>query len=291
MSEEIIATKSDRRSFFKTAGLAGLGGAAAAMFFGGERPLRAQNAPPAGLFRFDTPGQVFTAALIAEDLATTFYYHALTGKAITDPALAGSGGTATSIGTDGNAGNVNYLQAALSEEIAHANLFRSLLNTGDASKDPAQTFYFPAGTFDTLNAVTTTLYALESAFIGAYLNAIRAFSNMAAQTGQKGVYYGLNGVNFGPDRLNYFAEVAASILGVEAEHRALGRVISNTNPANQLCYESTDGLDAVYNGPASAVAALTPFLTASSGLSYSFATALADQASVSIACSGGAPAF
>ena len=37
------------------------------------------------------------------------------------------------------------------------------------------------------------------------------------------------------------------------------------NPANNYRYEQNDGLDAVYNGPTSAVAALTPFLAPGGG--------------------------
>jgi hypothetical protein len=71
----------------------------------------------------------------------------------------------------------------------------------------------------------------------------------------------------------------------------LGRVISNSNPANNLAYEQTDGLNAVYNGPKSAVAALAPFLTPSTGPGFSLATALAKQAMVAIPVMGNPPAF
>jgi hypothetical protein len=91
--------------------------------------------------------------------------------------------------------------------------------------------------------------------------------------------------------LDYFAKVSATIMGIECEHRVLGRVISNSNPANDLAYEQTDGLNAVYNGPNSAVAALTPFLTPSTGPGYSLATALANQSSVSLPVRGNPPAF
>jgi len=80
-------------------------------------------------------------------------------------------------------------------------------------------------------------------------------------------------------------------MGIESEHRVLGRVISNSNPANNLNYEQTEGLTAVYNGPHSAVAALTPFLSPSFGPGYSFAYALANQGSVSEPVSGAPPAF
>jgi hypothetical protein len=208
---------------------------------------------------------------------------------IQDPNLAGPGGTATGVTSDGNAGNVNYLQAALTEEISHANLFRSLLGIGKPHEDPVQTFYFPAGSFDTLANFTGLLNALENAFIGAYLNAIQEFASKSAfACGRDGRH---DDEGYSPEELDYFAKVAASIMGIEAEHRVLGRVISNSNPANNLAYEQTDGLNAVYNGPHSAVAALTPFLSSSTGPGYSFATALANQSKVAVPVSGNPPAF
>jgi len=291
MEQQNKPASSDRRSFFKTAGLATLSAAAGAYIIGGAKPAQAQA--PQGMFRFDTPAQIFTAALIAEDLATTFYYNGLIGKAIQDPNLAGPGGTATAVTSAGNMGNVQYLQAALSEEIAHANLMRTLLGGAAPGTDPVQTFYLPTGCFDTLPAFLKVLDTLENAFIGAYLEAVRGFSYMAALLLNGNVVgYTLNGVGFSSAQVQYYTQVAASIMGVEAEHRVLGRVISNTNPANNVCYEQTDGLDAVYNGPTSAVAALTPFLSPGTGLSpYSLATALSNQAMVSIPCTGTIPAF
>ena len=172
-------SKSSRRSFFKNAGVAGLGAAATAatVAISTRTPLMAQQ--PIGHFRFDTPPEIFTAALIAEDLATTFYYNGLIGTAIQDPSLAGPGGTATNVTSAGNAGNVNYIQAALSEEIAHANLLRSLLAGTSAAEDPIQTFYFPTGSFDTAPAFLALLDTLEKAFIGAYLLAVKSFAYMS----------------------------------------------------------------------------------------------------------------
>jgi hypothetical protein len=90
--------------------------------------------------------------------------------------------------------------------------------------------------------------------------------------------------------LEYYAQVTAAILGIESEHRVLGRVISNTNPANQLNYEQTDGLTSVYNGADSAVAALTPFLSPGAGkTAYSFPVALQRASDVSLPTSGGLP--
>jgi hypothetical protein len=160
-----------------------------------------------------------------------------------------------------------------------------------SSTDPVQTFYLPTGTFDTLAAFTGVLDALENAFIGAYLNAAIEFAQMAVDA--KG--YGhrqrdANGKPYKTTDLEYFAQVAASIMGVESEHRVLGRVVSNTNPANNLNYEQTDGLTSVYNGKKSAVVTLTPFLAPGSGLmAYSLQTALANAGTVSIAAQGAPP--
>lgn len=279
----------DRRKLFRQAGMFGLGAAVSALAFKGT-PAKAQ----ANTYQVsDTVAEMFTAFLIAEDLATTFYYNGLTGAVIQDPNLAGPGGTATRVTSKGNAGNVNYLQAALVQEVDHANYFRKLL-TGSGSggaSDPYQSFYFPAGTFDTLAGFLPILNALENAFIGAYLTLIEelAYKASAAQTGM------LTGgdTKYSAKEYTSFAAVAASILGIESEHRVLGRVIGNENPANNLIYEQTDGLTSIYNGPNSAVVALTPFLgpSASFTVQTSLATAQANFQKIvlSIGTSGAAP--
>lgn len=279
-----------RRSFVTRAGFFGLSAAAAAFLPG--MPVRAEDRDDLDNQSGDTAQEIFTAALIAEDLASTFYYNGLIGPVIMDPNLAGPGGSANNVTPAGNAGNVQYFQAALSEEIAHANLLRSLIGGTSSSTDPVQTFYLPTGTFDTLGAFTGVLDALENAFIGAYLSATIEFAQMAVDA--KG--YGhrqrdANGKLYKTTDLEYFAQVAASIMGVESEHRVLGRVVSNTNPANNLNYEQTDGLTSVYNGKKSAVVALTPFLAPGPGLTaYSLQTALGNAGTVSIATQGGPPA-
>jgi hypothetical protein len=275
-----------RRHFFKAAGLASVGGA---LF--GSVALRTAKADFASTAPFDDPNAIFTAALIAEDLATTFYYNGLTGGVIQDSKLAGAGNSITS-GANLNT-NVNYLQAALTQEIAHANLLRSLLGISSAAGDPVQTFYIPAGSFDTLTPFLALLDTLESAFIGAYLAATRQFAFMAAQTQGRGAFYGNfdHSHTFSAAELEYYAQVTASIMGVECEHRALGRVIGAVRPANNLTYEQTDGITNVFTGSTSAVAALTPFLTPVTGPAYSLQTALKNQASVSLPSTGGLPAF
>jgi len=281
--------KLDRRRLFRQAGMFGLGAAVAGLALKGT-PAKAQANSNQS---HDTMAEIFTAFLIAEDLATTFYYNGLVGGVIQDPNLAGPGGSATHITSGGQADNVNYLQAALVQEIDHASLFRFELtgNSSGAGNDPHQDFYFPAGTFDTLAPFLGILNALENAFIGAYLTLIQelAFKASAAQTGM------LTGgdAKYSAKEFTSFAAVAASILGVESEHRVLGRVIGNENPANNLIYEQLDGLTAVFNGPSSAVVALTPFLAPSAGFSEktSLGTALANYKTVTagVATTGGPP--
>ena len=281
---EAVKQSLDRRKFLRATGMAGMGVAATTLLGGGATTLLAQQSTAAGVkdpITKDTPTEIFTAALIAEDLATTFYYNGLVGPVIQDPNLAGPGGTATHVTSSGNFGNVDYLRAALSEEIVHANLFRALLGISGASNDPVQTFYFKDGTFDTLGSFIATLEALENAFIGAYLNAVAEFGRMAGVA--------TNNSNFTPNELAYFGEVSAAILGVESEHRTLGRVIANLNPANNRNYELVAGVFSVYNGPHSAVVALTPFLTSSNGQGYSLQQALAGAPSVETKVTGGLP--
>jgi ferritin-like protein len=284
----------NRRSFVSRTGAIGLGAAAATFLSGvsskgadwGDRDFDDRDNRTG-----DTAQQIFTAALIAEDLATTFYYNGLIGGVIQDPNLAGTGGTATFTAANGNEGNVEYIRAALSEEIMHANLLRALTGGSNPDGDPVQTFYFPTGTFDTLTPFLSILDALENAFIGAYLNATIEFAEMAADT-KAGIYHQVDstGKRYNSSTLEYYAQVAACIMGIESEHRVLGRVISNTNPANQLCYEQTDGLTSVYNGTKSAVVALTPFLKPGTGkTAYSFQTALGDASRISLPCTGGLP--
>ena len=276
--DSFTQSQSNRRKFLSQAGLLGLGVAATGLAAGTPAARAQSSSTPTQ----DTVKEIVTAILIAEDLATTFYYNALIGAVIQDPNLAGPGGTATNVSANGNMPNVVYLRGALTEEISHATLARTILGYPSAAGDPYQTFYFGAGTFTTLSTFVATLEALENAFIGAYLNAIQEFITKAV-TGQGGYYTDPDGTQYSSQELLYFAKVAASIMGVECEHRVLGLVITNTDLPNDRNYQMLDGLHSVYNGSTSAVAALTPFLTPSTGTGYSLATALAGQGSVSIA--------
>jgi len=280
-----------RRSFVTGAGIFGLSAAAAAFLPG--TPVRAEGFGGEDLDNLsgDTAQEIFTAALIAEDLASTFYYNGLTGPVITDPSLAGPGGSATNVMSSGDAGNVGYFRAALGEEITHANLLRSLIGKTSSTTDPVQTFYLPSSAFETIAGFTGLLDALENAFIGAYLTATIEFAQMAVDAkgfGQR--QRDAFGKTYTTRDLEYFAQVAASIMGVEAEHRVLGRDVSGMIPANNRNYELQDGILSVFNGKQSAVVALTPFLAPGPGLTaYSLQDSLTNASKVVLPVQGAPP--
>ena len=83
---DIVNKNLGRRRFLQASSVAGLGLAATTVIGASARPLLAQGLAPAtggnGVqdpVTKDTPAEIFTAALIAEDLATTFYYNSLVG--------------------------------------------------------------------------------------------------------------------------------------------------------------------------------------------------------------------
>jgi hypothetical protein len=105
-----------------------------------------------------------------------------------------------------------------------------------------------------------------------------------------------SGSNISQADLILYAKVAASILGVESEHRALIRGIPsvtldapnfagiNLIPANNLNYEGTDGLTGLITSVSgdtstTAAAALTPFIAA--GTNPVSVASVAGQASFS----------
>jgi len=293
---EMIDSVVNRRSFLTGVGAVGIGAAAATLIGCGDNGSGMKVKASATT---DTAAQIFTAALIAEDLAITTYYNALIGGVIQDPNLAGPGGSATNVSASGSQVNVAYLQGALLEEVQHAQLLRTLLGlspsgSGDVGAGVPATFYYPTGTFDTLTNFLPILLALETAFVGAYMTAVEEFASMAA--GYNGFSAtqanpAMSGSNYTQADLILYAKVAASILGVEAEHRALIRAIpsvtiasptfagTNLIPANNVNYESDASLTGLIVGvggsSATAATALAPFLATSSAQSagFSFSTA------------------
>ena len=285
----------NRRRFLTGLGAAGaVAGAAVISGCGSSTMAKAQSTSTT-----DTVQQIFTAALIAEDLAITMYYNALVGGVIQDPNLSGTGGSATNVTANGSVANVGYLRGALSEEISHADLLRTQLNISDSTSDPVQMFYFPTGTFDTLANFFPIIIALETAFIAAYMTAVQELALMLGDVSPySSTQMAASGTTYSATDLATFAKICAAILGVEAEHRTLARAIppppmfggTSILPSDNVCYESTDTLQTVYNGMNSAANALAPFLSSSSGTTgYSLQTALNGAASVQLACSGMPP--
>lgn len=230
-----------RRTFLVRAGLAG-GGVAALL--AGARFNTAFADSPSGYT--DTTVDILRAALTAEQLATTFYYQGIAGP------------TAPNLGPVHNANNLNYFQAALWQEYQHASIFASLGVSSLAGSAPQ--FYFPTGAFANAANFLAVLDALETAFIGAYLAAIREWANPASAAAMS-VPSGFTAWQL--------AEVAGQFLGTEAEHRALGRVTSGMNPPNNLILEQAPftfvGSGTNTNG--TAVGALLPFVAGGSGFS------------------------
>jgi hypothetical protein len=143
-----------------------------------------------------------------------------------------------------------YLQAALDEERNH---LKFLLSKG--ALPPATTFFFPDSAFSDKQVFLSVLDTLENVFIGAYLAATRRF----AELGQP-----------------VLAEIAAQILGVEAEHRILGRIMGGEPKPHDLCMER-----ARYGCLNDAGPELTTFLQGSPGSMHQ--AALPDEAAIDAA--------
>lgn len=180
---------------------------------------------------------ILNAALAAEQLATAFYYTGLTTRAIAGvPAIAGASADPNNVSPDGNRANVAYLQAALDQEQKHAQI---LANAGAVS--PYQGFYFPASTFERLGFTShrgtylSVLDHLETTFISAYIAAVRRFATLGRAD---------------------LVTVALRFLGVECQHRALYRVISGDDPADNVTIE-VGQVDCVGD----AAGALAPYLS------------------------------
>jgi hypothetical protein len=159
---------------------------------------------------------IVTIAAVAEALATTFYFNGVTRR----------------VGRRLDEADLVYFKAALAQEKDHLDL---LLGAGARKDDVPGTFYFQEGTFSGVEEFTTVLLALEEAFIGAYAAAIERFCEL----GEGGL-----------------AKLASRILGVEAEHRALGRDVAGKRVPNNLCLER-----APFTCVSEAADALAPFLS------------------------------
>lgn len=232
------ASSASRRGFIKRAGLVAAGATA---LLGG---VTFSTAFADSSSCTDTTTDILRAALTAEQLATTFYYQGVAGP------------RASNLGPVHNANNLNYFQAALWQEYQHASIFASLGVASLAGANPQ--FYFPTNAFDKADTFLAVLDALETAFVAAYLAAIRTWADPTSPAATS-VPSGFSAPQL--------AEIAGQLLGTEAEHRALGRVASGTNPPNNLILEqalfSCVGTPTDANG--TAVGALLPFVAGGSG--------------------------
>lgn len=241
-SEASAPAKQDTESKVLTRGrfLKATGGTVAftALFGGLAGPALAQGTDP------DTTTSIINAALTAEQIATSFYYQGVAGP------------SAPRLGPVHNNNNLNYFQAALWQEYQHTQILSGPpIGATSLTGSTAPTLYFPNGTFDNAGSFLSLLNTLENAFIGAYLAAV----NYWATTSQP-----------------VFAAAAAQIMGVEAEHRALGRVASGSNPPNNLVLE-----DALFASVSAAVPVLLPFVEGGKGFTaVSYPSAAAIKAAV-----------
>lgn len=220
------------------------GMAGAAVTLGGLAEPLLGTAVPAFAASAEATTEIINYALTAEQLATTFYYYGVVNSA--------------TLPLSNNQDNQPYLRAALDEEWAHAQLLAGAGATSVAGANPQ--FYFPTGTFAGDAAFVGVLEALETAFIEAYL---------------AGIY------QFATDGRNDLAVLAGQILGVEAEHRALGRVILNKSVPNNLSLEKAPPSGSTV---ANVAQALVPFLSKGPQVDGPFA--LPTQAQIMTVVSG-----
>jgi len=229
------ATATTRRRFLSAVPVAGTLG----LHLLGDRGAATMSATGshARALCHESTQDILNIALTAERLATTLYFGALTSQAVLrSPRIAGSSANPNAVAADGNPENVAYLQAALDQEQKHAHLL-----TSAGAISPFTRFHFPASTFKALGSTReygTFLWAvdhLETAFISAYVAAVKQFSTLGR-----------------PD----LALLATRLLAVECTHRALYRVIAGDDPADNVTLEVAE-----FACVADAAGALTSFLT------------------------------
>lgn len=240
--DNVLYPGRSRSEFIRGVVAGGLGAAALGC---GQARARAAAAPPDPYAHFQ---DILSLALVAEQLASTFYYTALTSRELMSDTQLGGSSTDPGhpgLAPNGNPANVRFLQAALDAEVKHAT---TLLRSG--AQQRYTHFYFPSTTFQSRCAAgqlctlgnsddpSTFLGVqaiLEAAFVGAYLAAIAEFVQLGHPAS---------------------AELAANIAAVEAEHLFVGRAIAGATPANDLALQATP-----FAHVADAAAALGPFLS------------------------------
>ena len=97
----------------------------------------------------------------------------------------------------------NYIRSAVAQEQAHYDFL-----VASGARPLANKFFFPNGILENLVLYVYTTDVLEGTFIGAYLASVRRFAELGR-----------------PD----LAWTAASVMGIEAEHKALNRAMGITS--------------------------------------------------------------
>lgn len=191
-----IESKRSRRSLLR-----GTAVGAAGLALGGGLLFNASSvlaAPRASNVANTSIPDILSIAATAEALAVAFYGMAIQHHrdlGIFDSDLA-------------------YLKAAQVEEQIH---FNYLTAAGGAPLTTRFSTPHGPGTFLHKKTFVSTLVALETNFVAAYLAAVKEF----AEQGQPGL-----------------AQVAAQVCGVESEHRTLARDIGELVPADNVAYEA-----------------------------------------------------
>jgi hypothetical protein len=148
----------------------------------------------------DTPPTIIGVALTAEFLAVTFQTNALAN--------------ASAIGL--TSAQVTTIQAILAEEAIHVRYLQAYGAVAAYGTNASASFSFPAGTFSSASGYATTAVILETAFVAAYMAANREL----AANGRADL-----------------AQLTYQIGAVEAEHRALSRVIGGFVPYSDVAFE------------------------------------------------------
>ncbi len=218
-----------RRSFVAsaTAGVTGLALASTGMLSASRVAATSTATGITRRMNADTVASILTVARTAEQLAVTFYSNGIAN--------------ADKLGLSG--ASLDAIKAALIQEQIHQQFFAA---NGGASL--ADTFSFPQGakTFQDLSTFIATQQQLEGVFDSAFLVAIMEFGMLG--------------------RLD-LAQIAGQVATVEAEHRALGRMIGGLTPANNWAF-SPIALGSV--GDAPALVKKAGYLSPTDGNSYTY---------------------
>jgi hypothetical protein len=129
----------------------------------------------------------------------------------------------------------NYLKSALTQEQAHYDFL-----VASGAKPLANKFFFPEGILESLALYVYVTDVLEGVFIGAYLASTRRFAELNR-----------------PD----LAWTAASVMGIEAEHKALNRAMGIAHAGNAGSPTREPFEPATLNQVSQAVPTLGPVLT------------------------------